>query len=85
MAAAARAFSVTAARGALRALRGSGGEAHGGGHYCCWRWRRRGAWSPPGRPLSQGVPPQAPPVGVGLTEAVLRDAVKQQQQVRVPG
>ncbi|KAJ6663713.1 hypothetical protein lerEdw1_009792 [Lerista edwardsae] len=85
MAAAARAFSVTAARGALSVLRGSGGEARGSGHHCCWRWRRRGAWSPPVRPLSQGVPPQAPPVGVGLTEAVLRDAVKQQQQQSAEG
>ncbi|XP_033014500.1 mitochondrial import inner membrane translocase subunit TIM50 isoform X1 [Lacerta agilis] len=79
--AAARALSAAALSGGLRALQEGGG---GGGSVgrCCRRWKRRGGWAVPGRALSAGVPPQVPPqaVGVGLTEAVLRDAVKQQQQ-----
>ncbi|XP_060131443.1 mitochondrial import inner membrane translocase subunit TIM50 [Zootoca vivipara] len=77
--AAARALSAAALVGGLRALQEGGG---GPGGRCCRRWKRRGAWAVPGRALSGGFPPQAPPqaVGVGLTEAILRDAVKQQQQ-----
>ncbi|XP_053253600.1 mitochondrial import inner membrane translocase subunit TIM50 isoform X2 [Podarcis raffonei] len=78
--AAARALSAAALSGGRRALLLQEGGASGG--RCCRRWKRRGAWAVPGRALSAGVPPQAPPqaVGVGLTEAVLRDAVKQRQQ-----
>ncbi|XP_028597678.2 mitochondrial import inner membrane translocase subunit TIM50 [Podarcis muralis] len=79
-AAAARALSAAALAGGRRALLLQ--EGGGSGGRCCRRWKRRGAWAVPGRALSAGVPPQAPPqaVGVGLTEAVLRDAVKQRQQ-----
>ncbi|XP_053124138.1 mitochondrial import inner membrane translocase subunit TIM50 [Hemicordylus capensis] len=81
-AAAARAFTVAASAGGQRALRGGGRCAAAriaGGSGSCWRWRRRGAWTPaPGRTLTSGAPSQA--VGAGLTEAVLRDAVRQRQQ-----
>lgn len=59
----------------LAALRGGGGAAAAVANCCCRRWRRR--------LLSTGTPPQA--VGAGLTEAVLRDAVKQKQVTRGRG
>ncbi|XP_060113602.1 mitochondrial import inner membrane translocase subunit TIM50 [Heteronotia binoei] len=51
----------------LAVLRGGGGGATLAS-CCCRRWRRL---------LSTGAPPQV--VGAGLTEAVLREAVKQKQ------
>uniref|UniRef100_A0A8D0CAY6 Mitochondrial import inner membrane translocase subunit TIM50 n=1 Tax=Salvator merianae TaxID=96440 RepID=A0A8D0CAY6_SALMN len=81
-AAAARSWSAAALTGGLRALQRSG---DGGRGYCCRRWKRRSAWTVPGRAWwSSEVPPQAaaaPPqaVGAGLTEAVLRDAVRRQE------
>ncbi|XP_061453918.1 mitochondrial import inner membrane translocase subunit TIM50 [Rhineura floridana] len=74
--AAVRALSVAALTGGLRMLKGTGG-----GGQCCRRWKRPGVWTVPRRELGAEVPPQAASqaVGVGLTEAVLRDAVKQQQ------
>ncbi|KAL8219939.1 UNVERIFIED_CONTAM: hypothetical protein K2H54_036489, partial [Gekko kuhli] len=63
----------------LAALRGGVGAAVA--NCCCRRWRRRGAWPAARRLLSTGAPPQV--VGAGLTEAVLRDAVKQKQGAQV--
>ncbi|XP_048358080.1 LOW QUALITY PROTEIN: mitochondrial import inner membrane translocase subunit TIM50-like [Sphaerodactylus townsendi] len=72
------AAAVVAVAGAralsLAALRGGGAVV---ASCCCRRWRRRGAWPAAGRGLSTGAPPQV--VGAGLTESVLRDAVKQNQ------
>ncbi|XP_042296198.1 mitochondrial import inner membrane translocase subunit TIM50 isoform X2 [Sceloporus undulatus] len=73
--AAGRAFSVAA----LRALKAGSGLGAGGSSCCRLRrlgWKRRGAWTVPRRALTAGVPPQA--AGTGLTEALLRDAVRQQ-------
>ncbi|XP_054855877.1 mitochondrial import inner membrane translocase subunit TIM50 [Eublepharis macularius] len=67
------AAAVAVARGlSLAALRGGGAVAS----CYCRRWRRRSALvATSGRALSTGTPPQV----TGLTESVLRDAVKQKQ------
>ncbi|XP_072835660.2 mitochondrial import inner membrane translocase subunit TIM50 [Pogona vitticeps] len=74
--AAARAFSVSALTGGLRAL-GGGGGGGGSSSCCCRRWRRRGAGAVLGRQLATGGP--HPAVGVGLTEALLRQQQQQQE------
>ncbi|KAF7242250.1 Mitochondrial import inner membrane translocase subunit TIM50 [Varanus komodoensis] len=75
--AAARAWSVAALTGGLRALHASAGGS------CCRRWKQRGAWVVLRRECSTGASPHAPSpaaAATSLTGAVLRDAVRQQQQ-----